>query len=115
MMHLTKDFSMKQNTNIKLFPILLFSLLLLASNTLKATLIVSNATGNWSASGSWVAQNVNRTGTLNAVKQGMCVQSAHAAQQGQKLAGGNQSPGIENEGNFMTFPMEQKNNNLMTQ
>jgi hypothetical protein len=48
-----------------------------------------------------------RHGTLNAVKQGMCVQSAHAAQQGQKLAGGNQSPGIENEGNFMTFPMEQ--------
>ena len=48
-----------------------------------------------------------RHGTLNAVKQGMCVQSAHAAKQGNRLAGGNQSPGIENEGNFMTFQMGQ--------
>lgn len=49
-----------------------------------------------------------RHGTLNAVKKGMCVQSAHAAQQGSRLAGGNQSPGIENEGNFMSFSMGQK-------
>ncbi|MCF4966903.1 peptidoglycan recognition protein family protein [Nostoc sp. CMAA1605] len=49
-----------------------------------------------------------RHGTLNAVKQGMCVRSAHAKQDGNRLAGGNQSPGIENEGNFMTFNMGQK-------
>jgi hypothetical protein len=49
-----------------------------------------------------------RHGSLNAVKQGHCVQSAHAAQDPGKLAGGNQSPGIENEGNFMTFQMGQK-------
>ncbi|MEB3191496.1 MAG: N-acetylmuramoyl-L-alanine amidase [Snowella sp.] len=49
-----------------------------------------------------------RHGTLDAVKQGMCIRSAHAAQQGNRLAGGNQSPGIENEGNFMTFNMGQK-------
>lgn len=49
-----------------------------------------------------------RHGTLDAVKQGMCVLSAHAAQQGNRLAGGNESPGIENEGNFMTFEMGQK-------
>lgn len=49
-----------------------------------------------------------RHGTLDAVKQGMCVQSAHARQDGNRLAGGNQSPGIENEGNFMTFQMGQK-------
>lgn len=45
---------------------------------------------------------------MNAVKQGSCVQSAHALQSPGKLAGGNQSPGIENEGNFMTFQMGQK-------
>ncbi|WP_138497508.1 N-acetylmuramoyl-L-alanine amidase [Nostoc sp. PA-18-2419] len=49
-----------------------------------------------------------RHGTLDAVKQGMCVRSAHARQDGNRLAGGNQSPGIENEGNFMTFQMGQK-------
>ncbi|MFN6563394.1 MAG: N-acetylmuramoyl-L-alanine amidase [Nostoc sp. ChiSLP01] len=49
-----------------------------------------------------------RHGTLDAVKQGMCVRSAHAKQDGNRLAGGNQSPGIENEGNFMTFKMGQK-------
>lgn len=49
-----------------------------------------------------------RHGTLDAVKQGKCVQSAHARQDGNKLAGGNKSPGIENEGNFMTFHMGQK-------
>jgi N-acetyl-anhydromuramyl-L-alanine amidase AmpD len=47
-----------------------------------------------------------RHGTLNAVKQGHCLSSAHAARDGGKLAGGNHSPGIENEGNFMTFQME---------
>jgi N-acetyl-anhydromuramyl-L-alanine amidase AmpD len=48
-----------------------------------------------------------RHGSLNAVQQGMCLRSAHAAQDAGKLSGGNQSPGIENEGNFMTFQMEQ--------
>lgn len=49
-----------------------------------------------------------RHGSLNAVKQGFCIQSAHALQDGSKLARGNESPGIENEGNFMTFQMGQK-------
>jgi hypothetical protein len=49
-----------------------------------------------------------RHGSLGAVKQGFCVQSAHAAQDPGKLANGNQSPGIENEGNFMTFNMRQQ-------
>lgn len=49
-----------------------------------------------------------RHGSLDAVKQGFCIQSAHAAQDSGKLANGNQSPGIENEGNFMTFKMGQK-------
>jgi len=49
-----------------------------------------------------------RHGSLEAVLKGRSVQSAHAAQDPGKLAGGNQSPGIENEGNFMTFQMEQK-------
>lgn len=49
-----------------------------------------------------------RQGSLDAVKKGFCIQSAHAAQDPGKLANGNQSPGIENEGNFMTFQMGQK-------
>lgn len=49
-----------------------------------------------------------RHGSLDAVKQGFSIQSAHAAQDVGKLANGNQSPGIENEGNFMTFQMVQK-------
>jgi hypothetical protein len=49
-----------------------------------------------------------RRGSLDAVKQGFSIQSAHAAQDPGKLANGNQSPGIENEGNFMTFQMGQK-------
>lgn len=49
-----------------------------------------------------------RHGSLDAVKKGFCIQSAHAAQDRGKLANGNQSPGIENEGNFMTFKMGQK-------
>lgn len=49
-----------------------------------------------------------RHGSLDAVKQGFCVQSAHAAHDSGRLANGNQSPGIENEGNFMIFPMGQK-------
>ncbi len=47
-----------------------------------------------------------RHGSLNAIQQGHCIRSAHAAQDAGKLAGGNSSPGIENEGNFMTFQME---------
>jgi Putative peptidoglycan binding domain/N-acetylmuramoyl-L-alanine amidase len=49
-----------------------------------------------------------RHGTLNAVRKGFCVRSAHAAQQGNRLARGNESPGIENEGTFMTSIMGQK-------
>lgn len=49
-----------------------------------------------------------RHGSLEAVNKGFCIQSAHAAQDRGKLANGNQSPGIENEGNFMTFQMGQK-------
>jgi hypothetical protein len=49
-----------------------------------------------------------RHGSLNAVKKGLCIQSAHAAQDPGKLANGNQSPGIENEGNFMAFQMGQQ-------
>ncbi|MBD2098361.1 N-acetylmuramoyl-L-alanine amidase [Trichocoleus sp. FACHB-591] len=49
-----------------------------------------------------------RHGSLDAVKRGLCVQSAHTAQDPGKLAGGNSSPGIENEGNFMEFHMGQK-------
>lgn len=49
-----------------------------------------------------------RHGSLDAVKQGFSIQSAHAAQDLGKLANGNQSPGIENEGTFMTFHMGQK-------
>ena len=47
-----------------------------------------------------------RHGSLNAIEQGLCIRSAHAAQDNGKLAGGNSAPGIENEGNFMTFQME---------
>lgn len=46
-----------------------------------------------------------RHGSLDAVKAGQCVQSAHAPQSPGKLAGGNDSPGIENEGTFMTTSM----------
>lgn len=46
-----------------------------------------------------------RTGTVDAVKQGKCVRSAHAAQDPGRLPKGNESPGIENEGNFMSFQM----------
>lgn len=49
-----------------------------------------------------------RHGSLDAVKKGFSIQSAHAAQDLGKLANGNQSPGIENEGIFMTFQMGQK-------
>jgi len=47
-----------------------------------------------------------RHGSLDAVINGRCVRSAHAARDGSKLAGGNLSPGIENEGNFMTHKMD---------
>ncbi|MEM7592514.1 MAG: N-acetylmuramoyl-L-alanine amidase [Cyanobacteria bacterium P01_A01_bin.83] len=56
-----------------------------------------------------------RHGTLDAVKQGQCVQSAHAAKQGNRLSGGNQSPGIENEGTFMTHKMEAKQWNSLVE
>jgi len=46
-----------------------------------------------------------RHGSLDAVKAGQCIQSAHAPQDDGKLPGGNESPGIENEGNFMTTRM----------
>jgi N-acetylmuramoyl-L-alanine amidase len=46
-----------------------------------------------------------RHGSLDAVKVGQCVQSAHAPQSAGKLPGGNESPGIENEGTFMTTAM----------
>jgi hypothetical protein len=49
-----------------------------------------------------------RHGTLNAIRKGFCVRSAHAGQQGDRLARGNESPGIENEGTFMTVAMGQK-------
>ncbi len=49
-----------------------------------------------------------RHGTLGAVRKGLCIRSAHAPQSSGKLAGGNESPGIENEGTFMNFPMGQK-------
>lgn len=56
-----------------------------------------------------------RHGSLNAIQQGHCIRSAHAAQDPGKLAGGNSSPGIENEGNFMTFQMEKTQwNSLVT-
>lgn len=42
-----------------------------------------------------------RNGSLSAIKLGRCIRSAHA---GNNL--GNESPGIENEGNFMTHQMD---------
>jgi peptidoglycan hydrolase-like protein with peptidoglycan-binding domain len=44
-----------------------------------------------------------RQGSLDAIKRGRCVRSAHAGN-----AKGNESPGIENEGNFMTYQMNTK-------
>lgn len=44
-----------------------------------------------------------RQGSLDAVKRGRCVRSAHAG-----TVKGNESPGIENEGNFMTYQMNAK-------
>ena len=46
-----------------------------------------------------------RHGSLAAVKAGHCIESAHAPHSDGKLSGGNQSPGIENEGTFMTTEM----------
>jgi hypothetical protein len=46
-----------------------------------------------------------RHGTVDAVKAGQCVRSAHAPQSPGKLAGGNESPGIEAEGCFTTTEM----------
>ncbi|HKU97972.1 MAG TPA: N-acetylmuramoyl-L-alanine amidase [Vineibacter sp.] len=56
-----------------------------------------NTTGGFVAEG--------RTGTVEAIKKGKCIRSAHAAQDPGRLAKGNESPGIENEGNFMAFAM----------
>jgi hypothetical protein len=47
-----------------------------------------------------------RHGTVDAVKAGRCVRSAHAPQSPGRLAGGNDSPGIKAEGNFTTEAME---------
>jgi peptidoglycan hydrolase-like protein with peptidoglycan-binding domain len=44
-----------------------------------------------------------RQGSLDAVKQGYCVRSAHAG-----TDKGNESPGIENEGTFTTYQMNAK-------
>lgn len=44
-----------------------------------------------------------RQGSLDAIKRGRCVRSAHAGN-----AKGNESPGIENEGKFMTYQMNTK-------
>ena len=44
-----------------------------------------------------------RQGSLDAIKRGRCVRSAHAGS-----VKGNESPGIENEGNFMTYQMNAK-------
>lgn len=44
-----------------------------------------------------------RQGTLDAIKQGRSVRSAHSGNNT-----GNESPGIENEGNFMTYQMNAK-------
>jgi hypothetical protein len=49
-----------------------------------------------------------RHGTVDALDHGHCIQSAHAARGGNRLANGNGSPGIENEGNFMAFDMVPK-------
>jgi len=46
-----------------------------------------------------------RHGSLAAVIRGNSVRSAHARSTPGKLAGGNLSPGIENEGNFSNFQM----------
>jgi hypothetical protein len=46
-----------------------------------------------------------RHGTLDAVKAGQCVRSAHASTSAGRLAGGNESPGIEIEGTFTTTGM----------
>lgn len=46
-----------------------------------------------------------RRGTLDAVQAGNCVQSAHAPKSDGKLGGGNDSPGIQIEGTFMTEAM----------
>ncbi len=56
-----------------------------------------------------------RHGTLNAVRKGFCIRSAHAAQDGERLARGNESPGIENEGNFMISAMGQKQWNSLVE
>jgi len=46
-----------------------------------------------------------RHGSLAAAKAGRGIQSAHAPTDAGKLTGGNDSHGIENEGNFMTATM----------
>jgi hypothetical protein len=47
-----------------------------------------------------------RHGSIAAARAGFSVQSAHALQDPGKLAGGNSSPGIENEGDFNEEVME---------
>jgi hypothetical protein len=47
-----------------------------------------------------------RHGSLDAVRAGRCVRSTHATSSHGKIPGGNDSAGIENEGNFATTAME---------
>ncbi|WP_272129043.1 peptidoglycan recognition protein family protein [Spirulina sp. CS-785/01] len=66
---------------------------------------------NWSDSGHNFLNTTGgyllegRQGSLEAVMEGKSVRSAHAKQDDALLSGGNSSPGIENEGNFMSFEM----------
>jgi hypothetical protein len=46
-----------------------------------------------------------RTGTVDAIRRETACDRAHTAQDPGKLSKGNESPGIENEVNFMSFPM----------
>ncbi|HEY9649249.1 MAG TPA: N-acetylmuramoyl-L-alanine amidase [Coleofasciculaceae cyanobacterium] len=51
-----------------------------------------------------------RNGSLDAIKRGRCVRSAHAGS-----AKGNESPGIENEGTFITYQMSAKQWNSLVE
>jgi hypothetical protein len=61
-----------------------------------------NTTGGWLLEG--------RQGTLAAIQKGRCIRSAHAGN-----IQGNESPGIENEGNFMTTQMSAKQWNSLVE
>lgn len=51
-----------------------------------------------------------RNGSLDSIKRGRCVRSAHAGN-----AKGNESPGIENEGTFITYQMSAKQWNSLVE